>query len=159
MNLLHQKRMNPETGEPCSLTEWIRCAAPWGYATCFAAMRDIEALSDVPAKDLAQITQANIGILRQLSTAVRAQPEVLSAAKEKRSDEFIRHIKQNHADQHIESHKTLRFVADETQEAEIEEAIAMALERGAMNRTEALLAICLDYRASITFDEIVKDLK
>jgi hypothetical protein len=64
-----------------------------------------------------------------------------------------------HADQHIESRKTLRFVASESEANEIEEAIRLAMERGAMNRTEALMAVCLDYRASVMFDEIVKDLK
>lgn len=157
VHLVHQQRTNPETGEPCSFTEWVRLAAPWSYQTCFAAMRDVEALSDIPAKELAQIPQANFAVLRQLSTAVRAQPAVIEAAKTQRSDKLIEHVQRNHPDQHIESKQTLRFVADESQAEEIEEAIGLAIERGAMNRTEALLSICIDYRAAVMLEDLAKE--
>ena len=158
-SLIHRERIDPDTGEPCSLSAWVRLAAPWGYAVCFSAMRDIESLSDVPMEDLSRVPEKNFPILKQLSTAVRSLPTVLQSAKTQRSDMFIEHIKKHHPDQHIESKRTLRFIADESQAEEIEEALTLAMEHGAMNRTEALLAVCLDYRASAAFEEIVKDLK
>ena len=147
--LLHQNRIDPETGMPCSFSRWVRLSATWSYASCFAAMRDMESLSDVPAADLAQVPAGNFPILKQLSTAVRNQPAVLQAAKTKHPDELIEHIKRDHPNQHLESRKTLRFVAEESQAAEIEEAIALAMEHGAANRTEALLAMAIDYKASM----------
>jgi hypothetical protein len=155
----YRNRINPDTGQPCSLSQWIRLAAPWSYQTCFSAMRDLESLSDIPMEHLAKVPQVNFPILKQLSTAVRAQPSVLSAAKTQRVDQFIEKIKRDHPDQHLEARKTLRFVADESQAAEIEEAITLAMEHGAMNRTEALLAIALDYRATCAMEEVSKEMK
>jgi hypothetical protein len=158
-SLVYRERIDPETGEPCSLTRWIRLAAPWGYSTCFAAMRDMEALKDIPSEQLAKVPESNFSVLKQLSTQVRNTPSVLEAARTKRSDEFIEHIKRDYPSQHIESRKVLRFPASESQAADIEEAIALAMENGAMNRTEALWAIALDYRATCALEEMSKEME
>ena len=95
-------------------------AAPWGYATCFAAMRDLEELKDIPLSDLAEIPQSNFPILKQALTQVRGQPTVLHAAKNYRADSFQGYIEDHHPDQHIERPVTLRFTMAHSQAAEIE---------------------------------------
>jgi hypothetical protein len=150
---LHLQRLNGN-GEPCSMSQWIQLAAPWGYASCFAAMRDMEELKDMPAEALNNVPQSNFSTLRQLSTAVRNDPSVIQAAQTQQADKFINTVKQMHPNQHLESRKPIRFVADESQAKEIEETLALAMERGAINRTEALLAICIDYRASVVLEDL-----
>lgn len=156
-NLLHEKRTDPDTGQPCSLTTWIRLCAPWSYQTCFSSLRDMEELSDMPMKELAQVPQANFPILRQLSTHVRNQPTVIQAAQTKRSNEFIEHIQKAFPQQHVETSQTLRFVANQTQAAEIEEAITVAMGRGAMSRTEALVDLATNYRADVLIEQLQKE--
>ena len=122
-------------------------------------MRDLETLSDMSPEELSRIPESNFPILKQLSTKVRSDPAVIQAAQTQRADQLIEQIKRDHPDQHIESRKVLRFPASESQAAEIEEAITLAIENGAMNRTEALWAICLDYRATCALEEMSKELK
>src|SRR5208337_1311022 len=37
--LLHEQRIDPDTGSPCTFTRWVRLACPWSYATAFSAKR------------------------------------------------------------------------------------------------------------------------
>ena len=141
---LHEHRYDEELKKPCSFTRWLRLAVPWSYATAFAAMKDIEELADIPAAHLAEIPQSNFPILRQLSTAVRAEPQVIEAAKNKSADEFIGQIRHDHPEQMIERLTYIKFRPTETQLAEIEEALTMAMIQGATNRTEALWAVCIE---------------
>jgi hypothetical protein len=155
-SMLHLQRIDPETGDPCSWTRWVRMASPWSYAQSFAAYRDIEALSDVPMEHLAKIPEANIKTLIQLSTKVRNEPAVLLAAQTQNGPDFIQNIKRVHPEQHIEAKRTFRFVADESQAAEIQDALDKAMERGAMNLTEALLMLAVNYRADLLMEELHK---
>lgn len=144
--MIHTQRMNPETGTGCSLTEWIRLAAPWGYSSCFAAMRDVEALGDIPPKDLQDVPQSNFPILMQLSTAVRSQPEVLKAAKGRKED-LYEHIQVHHPGQHIIAPITKRFTLDPSQNEIMRQTLeaAMKEEPSLMNETEAIIWVCADY--------------
>ena len=123
---------------PCSFTTWIRLACPWSYSTAFAAMRDVEELADIPAEHLAEIPQSNFPILRQLSTAVRSEPQVIEAAKSKTAEAFTEQIRKDHPEQHIETRKMLRVNMDESALAKVEEAILTAMQRGATSRGEAM---------------------
>lgn len=156
--LLWKHRPDPETGERCtSFTRWVLCAAPWSYATVFAAKRDVEELlPDVGAEDIAQIPASNFTVMRQLSTGVRSSPEVVEAAKTKRTEELVEQIRRDHPNEHLEQRKLMRFSPTETQAADIEEAIALAMEQGAMSRTEALWGIAIDYKASNMLEELQK---
>jgi hypothetical protein len=49
-NRLHLHRIHPETGEPCTWTEWCRLCSPWGYSVTFQAVRDIERGAMAPGK-------------------------------------------------------------------------------------------------------------
>ena len=136
--LLHEQRTDPETGEPCSFSRWMHLAAPYSHSTCYAAMRDCEELKDVPAKDLAEIPQSSFPVMKMLSTAVRAEPGVLKAAKTKKTDDFVEHIREHHPDEHIEHRKTLRFHPEESAAIKIEETLSRAEKMGAEGRDSAL---------------------
>lgn len=136
---LWKLRTDPITGLPChSWTRYLQCACPYSYSTVHAALSDIEALADIPAADLAEIPQSNFTTMRQLSTSVRAEPEILQAAKTQKGEEFVETVRKAHPGQALEHRKSLRFKPTESAVAIIEEAIAMAMERGAGTRDDAL---------------------
>jgi hypothetical protein len=134
---LWRSRVDPADGFPCrSFARWAHLS-PYPYATLYAAKADVQALSDVPADDLAQIPQGNFKTLKQLSTAVRRDPEVLQAARG-RSEVFIAHLQANHPDQHVEKDTIFKVPLNETQMKDVEDAIAKALERGCDSRSEVV---------------------
>ena len=157
-SLLHFQRINPETGEGCTWTEWVRLAAPWNSATCFAAVRDLEDLSDIPMEHLARVPEANIKILTQLSSAVRSSPAVLSAAETQRAEQFVETIKRDHPDQAIEARKPFRVVLTDSQLAQVEKAVLLSMSRGAMTRAEALEDLAVNYLADVAYEEAVEAL-
>jgi hypothetical protein len=101
-------------------------------------MRDVDELSDVPRDELAQIPEANFPVMKQLSTAVRNDPKVLHVAKTGRSEDLVEHVREAHPDQHLEHRKHIKFTLDESAVEPIERALALAEEKGARNRGEAL---------------------
>ena len=154
--MLHEKRTDPETGEPCTFTRWVRLSSPWGYSTVFSAMRDVEALKGIPDEDVAEIPQSNFPVMIQLSTEVRKDPQVLEAAKTQRTEELVEHIREHHPDQKIEHHKLLRFQPEESAVKTIEEALGKAMERGARNRNEALEMVCVEAMMQWRFESEVE---
>ena len=153
---LHEYRAD-EQGKPLSFTRWIRLAAPWGYSQCFAAMRDVEDLKDIPPEHLAEIPQSNMPILKQLSTAVRSEPAVIEAAKTQTAAEFTEKIRKDHPEQHLETRKILRFTVDESLAIKIEEAIEEAERRGATSRSEALEMICAEVWLAWQLEEEIEE--
>ena len=127
-----------------SFHEWVKIACPWSFATAHASLRDVEELADVPEKDLAAIPASNFPIMKQLSTAVRAEPQVLEGAKTKPTEKFVEQIRETHPEQHLDAKKPMRFFPDESAAVKIEEALEMAMRHGAANRSEALelIAYC-----------------
>jgi hypothetical protein len=154
--LLHEHRTDPQTNKPCSFTRWLRLAAPFGYSTAFAAMKDMEDLRDIPAEHLAEIPQSSFHVLKQLSTAVRAEPTVIEAAKNKSTDDFVEQIRKDHPDQHLESHKMLRVNMEESALVVVKEAIREAEKRGATNQSEALEAICAEALTQWKYEEEIR---
>lgn len=157
---LWRTRLNPETNELCtSWNQWLCVAMPYSNATIFAAVADVEELSDVPDADLAEIPAANIHIVKQLSTAVRADPRVLQAAKTLLSKKFVEQVQCDHPHQHLEARKILRFVGVvESAAEEIERALTMAECRGARTRNEQLEAIAVEAIQAWDYEDAVKAL-
>ena len=155
--LLHEYRIDPATGKPCSFTRWLRLAVPWGYSTAFQAMRDVEDLKDIPAEHLAEIPQSNFPVLKQLSTAVRAEPDVIEAAKSKSTEEFTAQIRHDHPEQHLELRRMLRVNMDESAMNVVEEAIREAEKRGAGSRSEALEMICAEALLEWRFEKEITE--
>jgi len=145
LSQLWRQRTDPATGETISSFErWVRVAAPWANSTVFAAMRDVEELTDVPEADLLEIPATNMTTLKQLSTAVRKDPDVLLAAKTMRSEEFVEKIRAEHPMQHIEKKVVLRVSGlDESAYERVVEAFNTAMAtKGAKTWAEALEMIC-----------------
>jgi len=126
--LLHESRIDSESGKPMSLTRWIRNAAPWSYSVCFSAKRDVEELKDVPAEQLAQIPPSNIGTMKILSSQVRSNPAVIEAAQSKSNKDFVKHIKDQFPDQHVTSKHIYRFSVAEDQAEDCDAALEWAIE-------------------------------
>lgn len=145
--MLWRFRTDPETDYPCrSMSRWIRMACPYAYSTVYSAWRDVEALADVPAEEIAQIPQANFSTMKQLSGGVRKRPEVLRVAKTQSNDELVSYIQKHYPSLHLEQKRTLRFNPDESAAEKINATLDRVMERHACNRNEALewMAIAAD---------------
>lgn len=153
---LHEQRTDPETGEPCSFHRWVQIAAPRAHATCYAALRDVEALQDMPDGEVAQIPASNFPVVRQLSTQVRNDPQVIEAIKSKPTDGLVEHIRKNHPEQHIEHTTVKRFRLEESAAEKIEEALKMAQLHGARNEAEALEMMAAAAMESWRYEEQVE---
>ena len=130
MALAVEKRMLWRHVPGCtSFATWVRSCAPKGYSTVYSALRDCEALADVPPADLAQIPHESFPAMKHLSTGVRKRPEVLRAAKAGR-EALVQHIQKHHTDQHLEATEDLRLHPTSTQKAIILQAIEAAIQRG-----------------------------
>jgi hypothetical protein len=85
-----------------SMNDWINRASSYSRRDCYAAMAAVSSLNDVPVEDLASMPRCNVEQLRQLSPAVRSEPDTLEAAKTLSEDAFAEHIEAKHPEQHIE---------------------------------------------------------
>lgn len=155
--LLWEKRIDPETGQPCaSFTRWVRVCCPRSYATVYAAMRDIESLKDIPDHDLSQIPASNFPIVQQLSTSVRAEPDVIEAAKTQNTKGLVDHVRANYPDQAIEHSKMLRFKMSSSAAERVEMALKMAQLKGANNWPDALELICAEAMEAWRYEEEIE---
>lgn len=144
--MLWKHRQDPADGFPCrSFARWVRICCPFAYSTVYSALRDVADLQDVPAEELAQIPQSNFRTLKQLSTAVRRDPKVLAIAKEQRTDALVAYVKEKHPEQHLEHDQIFKVPLNETQMADVEQAIEKAINRGCISRSEAVWMIFVDY--------------
>lgn len=98
--------IDPDTGSPyTSFERWVVTAATHSRSDCFESLRAVKELRDVPREQLLEIPRKNIGVLSQLSSQVRKDPEIITAAQTASKKEFIGHIQAKHPDQHVE-HET-----------------------------------------------------
>lgn len=148
---------DPETDLPFpNLTAWLSS----GFIGCrrvnLEAHKDGQALSDVPPEKLIDVPKSSIRVLKQLSTGVRNQPDVLEAAK--RGDEkLLEKIEAEHPLQHIEGRKPLRFNLGRSQAKTVEKWIAYALENDiAGSREEAIERACERALYDAELDEELK---
>ena len=141
--------LNPVSGEPfSSFSAWATHGPLGGRRVTFESLGDVKALADVPVEQLREVPKSNIKILKKLSTGVRSQPEVLEAAKNLPADDFLAKIEREQPDQHLEGKTTMRFRPDRSKAEEIEEALKMAMDEGALGRDEALWLIAVAYKIS-----------
>lgn len=130
-----------------SFESWMSLAAPRARSTAYQYLREVTELQDIPDEHLSQIRGENVDTVRQLSTAVRAEPEVLEAARTQKAKEFVGTIRRDHPEQHISRRSRYRLNPTEEQKAEIEEAVELAIERGDANtREEAIFMWAMDYK-------------
>ena len=132
-----------------SFNDWLIHSAPYSRAHCYAAMKDIEELSEIGQQDLLAIDTRNIPILKKLSTAVRSDPTVLRAASEMPQDAFAGYLATNHPQQHVSATQRVTWNLEADVVRLIQEAIDVAMIRqGCTTREEAIEAICADYIAT-----------
>jgi hypothetical protein len=122
------KHLFDSSGNPYgSFGQWICDAAPFSRADCYQALRTVKDLPDVPRHELEQIPRCNLMELRKLSTAVRAQPEVIEAAKTMPQKSFIGRLQAGFPEQHLEQTRSMTFRFTESQHAVVEQALEFAL--------------------------------
>lgn len=86
-----------------SFEAWLIHAAPRSRSYLYLVMGRYKELSvDVPADELARIPLGSAGVLRQLPSSMRRDPEVQREAR-KQPKEFRESLREHHPGQHIET--------------------------------------------------------
>jgi hypothetical protein len=128
-----------------SLGSWLTDAAPQSRSDCYAALQAVKELRDIPRAELAEIPRCNIGTLRRLSSNIRQNPEVLTAAKTLPEREFAAMIEVNHPNQHIETTRTLVFKLDSSAAKVVEHAILQCQAEHGISREAVLEMWAVEY--------------
>lgn len=110
-----------------SFERWVCGAASHSRSDCFAALRAVKELRDVPAEKLLQTPRCNVEVLRKLSPQVRRRPEIIEAAQTKSEKEFIQQIEEKHPEQHIESKQPMNLKPVKSARKNIEKALTIAM--------------------------------
>jgi hypothetical protein len=139
--------LDAETQQPYeSLDRWICGAATHSRSDCFAALKAVKELRDVPTEKLLDMPRCNVGILQSLSSAVRKKPEVIKAAQEMTAKEFTSTLQEHFPDQHKEQVQAMHLATEKTERNVIDHAIDIAIElEECKSREEAMTAICISY--------------
>lgn len=147
--MLWRMVLDPSTGKPYhSMDAWIAGSAPWSRRDCYAAMRAVDELKDIPTETLSQIPQCNLAQLQRMSTQTRQEPAVLAAASSLSREQFAAKVEREFPDQHIEA-KNVRWMLSGSLARLAGEAIEVAMYRYEVKtREEALEAIFADFIAS-----------
>lgn len=128
-----------------SFGSWIVAAAPRSRAYLYMVMgRYRELIADIPEEELAKIPLGSAGVLKQLSSKVRQDPEVRKAARKKPS-ELRQTIREKHPEQHMEGIdvRTLQFT--DSQSGVFDEMLAAYR---AMNNHESSAEEAVEYLCS-----------
>jgi hypothetical protein len=143
--VLWGKLTDSETGEAyTSFERWIVSAATHSRSDCFAALKAVKELRDIPTDQLLDMPRCNVSLLQSLSGAVRKRPEVVKAAQTKSAKEFVRHIEEKFPEQHIESIRSVPMPKGDAEE--LEQAIGMAMKiEGVTTRSDALRCLAINY--------------
>jgi hypothetical protein len=140
---LWKELVDADTNEKyTSFDRWVCGAASHSRADCFEAMRAVKELRDVPREQLMGIPRKNIGILSQLSTKVRKDPDIIAAAQDSSKKEFIAHIQGNYPDQHVEQESKVTTYPTVSQREIIDSALEIAAwVYGSAGRESAMEAV------------------
>ena len=94
--------LDPDVGQPfVTMKRWIQALWPKSYRYAVDAWETEEALDDLPMDELTAVTGANLKVLRQVGSGVRAKKAVLKAAREMTKDQFEAHLTEKYG-QHLE---------------------------------------------------------
>jgi hypothetical protein len=126
--------LDPEVDQPfATMKRWIQSLWPKSYRYCVDAWETEEELKEIPMPDLAEITGANLKVLKEVSSGVRAKKAVLKAAREMTSEQFKEHLSSKY-DQHIEPIRVMPKVGA----VKFEEAVEMVEAVEECDRAQAL---------------------
>lgn len=139
------KHVRDQDGNPyTSFERWVVGSAPYSRRDCFAALAAVKQLQDVPREQLAEVPRCNIEVLKQLSPAVRAEPEVMERARSLSEREFRASIGVTHPEQCIEP-KSLMEQAIE---------MAMGLEGCGRRAAEDVVAECYIAEHAVDYEHL-----
>jgi hypothetical protein len=135
------KHLNDDaTGEPyTSFDRWVLDSAPQSRSDCYAALKAIEELRDIPREQLEGVSRCNISILQALSSKVRESPKVLDAAKLLSQREFVAMIEHDYPEMHIESRRMLHLNPVKSASPVIAEGFKLAMQIEGLTSREAVL--------------------
>lgn len=129
-----------------SFNAWLLDACGKSRSVVYAAMGALDELKDIPREQLQEISHQNAHVLKKIPKTIRANPKVIEAARDLTNKAFVRKMKQDHPELHLEEFIKREFRFTETQEIEVDKAIAQCkAEHGIEFDEEALYAICVEY--------------
>jgi hypothetical protein len=152
MKIAEEKRIyefciDDEWGEPFrSLDRWNKATFPKSWRYNQEALATISKLPDVPMEQLISMPRCNMVMLaNNVSSSVRALPDVLAAAQTLSEDEFAAKLSTEHG-QHLERKETLKFTYSKGEAEMVKLALSMV---GKLIDVEdmsgQLLALAIDY--------------
>lgn len=101
--------IDEEVGQPFrSFDRWLKITLPHSWRYCREALATILKLPDVPMEQLVMMKRSNMMTLTQVSSGVRALPDVLEAAQTLSEDAFAQKLTAEHG-QALEGRRTLKF--------------------------------------------------
>ncbi len=133
-----------------SFDEWIASSAPYSRSSCYAAMRTLESLKDIPAEKLEQVPRGNLRVMEKLSTAVRSDANVLEWAAKLSETAFWEKVATEYPQQHLEApeRKSVHSLPASLW-ALMDDCVDKAMrEEGFVNRLDAIEYILSDYLVS-----------
>lgn len=136
-----------ETGQAyASLEKWIVAAATHSRSDCFAALKAVKELRDVPTEKLLDMPRVNVVVLQSLSKSVRKRPEVIKAAQSMSNREFLKEIEAKHPHEHIEERRTIHLSPVKSAKTVIDLGIQMGMVLEDVKTREDVLEIwAIDY--------------
>jgi hypothetical protein len=154
MKIADEKRIyeqfeDEEVGKPFrSLDRWNKATFPKSWRYNQEALATISKLPDVPMEQLISMPRCNMVMLaNNVSSSVRALPDVLEAAQTLSEDEFAAKLSTEHG-QHLERKETLKFTYSKGEAEMVKLALSMV---GKLIEVEdmsgQLLALSIDYIA------------
>ena len=142
------KLLNDDTtGEPyTSFDRWVLDSAPQSRSDCYAALKVVEDLRDIPRHELESVPRCNLHILQALSSNIRQNPEVLQWASSTSQKDFVARIEYAYPEQHVESRRLLHLNPTKGASKIIEQAIRLAMQvEGLTSREQVLEMWAIDY--------------
>lgn len=128
---LYQHIIDPATSLPfVSTGAWIRKAAPYSFSDCYAAMRTMRDMGDVPLPTLIETPRSNIEAMSPLSAADRREEleledgrkvSVTEAARTLKCAHFEAEVRKRFPDLHLEKKRIFKARYSETEYAEVSE--------------------------------------
>ena len=138
--LLWAKLDDPETGEPyTSFDRWVLRSAPQSRSDCYAALKAVEELRDIPRHQLEQVPRCNISILQALSSQVRQNEEVIQWATSTSQKDFVARIEYAYPEQHIESRRLLHLNPVASARPIIDKGFRLVMEHEGLTTREQVL--------------------
>ena len=142
------KHLNDDaTGEPyTSFDRWVLRSAPQSRSDCYAALKAVEELRDIPRHQLEQVPRCNISILQALSSNIRKSPEVLQWATFTSQKDFVARLEHFYPEQAIESRCLIHLNPTKSASVIISRAVNLAKRlEGLTTREDVLEFWAADY--------------